>query len=117
MTNLFTNKHQVDESKAILSQGLTAYDQLSDAVKSDVYSGYLAYNEAIEKLNTLKEALGQATENYQLVDSRYKNSVAIFSDLVDAQSSLLLAQINYYIGKADAQVAYYNLLKSTGTIQ
>jgi outer membrane protein TolC len=105
MTNLFTNKHQVDESKAILSQGLSAYDQLSDAVKSEVYSGYLSYNEALEKLNTLKEALGQATENYQLVDSRYKNSVAIFSDLVDAQSSLLLAQINYYIGKADAQVA------------
>ncbi|MBK9733251.1 MAG: TolC family protein [Chitinophagaceae bacterium] len=117
LTTLFTNKHQVAESKAIVLQGKTAYDQLSDVVKSEVYSSYLGYTESTDKLTTLEKALVQATENYNLQNSRYTNSVALFSDLIDAQSYLLLAQINYSIGKADGQVAYYKLLKATGTIQ
>lgn len=117
LTGLFTNRHQVEENKAIVLQGNTVYEQLSDAVKSEVYSGYLGYTESIDRMNTLQKGLNQATENYNLVNSRYKNSVALFSDLVDAQSYLLLAQINYAIGKADTQVAYYQLMKATGTIQ
>ncbi|MBX7107925.1 MAG: TolC family protein [Chitinophagales bacterium] len=117
LTTLFTNKHQVAENKAIVLQGTTAYDQLSDAIKSDVYSSYLGYSESTEKLRTLEKAQAQATENYNLMNSRYNNSVALFSDLIDAQSYLLLAQINYALGKADVQVAYYKLLKATGTIQ
>lgn len=117
LTTLFTNKHQVEENKAIVLQGTSAYDQLSDAIKSDVYSSYLGYSESTDKLKTLQKAQAQATENYTLINSRYNNSVALFSDLIDAQTYLLLAQINYAIGKADVQVSYYKLLKATGTIQ
>lgn len=117
ITNLFTNKHQLDEDKAILAQGNTSYDQLSDVVRSDIYSSYTGYTESLQKLTTLQTALSQANENYQLMDSRYKNQVALFSDLNDAQLTKLLAQINYAVGQADLQVAYYKLLKSTGTIQ
>lgn len=117
LTTLFTNKHQLQENKAIVLQGTTAYDQLSDAVKSEVYASYLGYTESTDRLATLEKGLQQASENYDLMNSRYKNSVALFSDLIDAQSYLLLAQINYAIGKADMQVAYYKLLKATGTIQ
>ena len=117
ITNLFTNKHQVEENKAIVAQGKSSYDLLQDGVKSEIYASYLGATESTEKLKTLQTALTQATENFQLMDSRYRNSVALLSDLIDAQSSLLAAQINYAIGKADSQIAWYRLMKATGTIQ
>ena len=115
--NLFTNKHNVDESAAMLSKGNASLAQLNDMVSADIYQTYLNYTESTDRLKVLKQAVQQATENYTLMNSRYNNSVALLSDLIDAQTQLFQAQVNYALGQSDAKIAYYKLLKSTGTIQ
>jgi outer membrane protein len=64
----------------------------------------------------LETSIAQATENDRLYSSRYKNNVASVTDRIDAETLLFQAKINLEIAKADAGIAYYTLLKSTGKI-
>lgn len=117
ITNLFINRHVIAESNALLNQGTVYYAQMADQVKLEVYQSYLNYTQSLAKLQVLQQAVAQAKYNYQLTDSRYKNSVALLSDVIDAQTLLFQSEVNWVVGKSNIKVAYYKLLKSTGTIQ
>lgn len=114
ITNMFTNKHQIAENKALLDQSNAQRLLLSDGIKSEVNQNYLAYSQALQKVDILTRSVSIAEENMKVTDSRYKNNVALVSDLTDAQTQQILAQINLVIARADAQITFYKLQKSTG---
>ena len=64
----------------------------------------------------LETSIAQATENDRLLESKYKNNIASATDRIDAETLLYQAKINLELAKADARLAYYTLLKSTGKI-
>ncbi len=117
LMRLYSNKHNVDEAKANLSQSKEAANQLSDAVKMEVNQDYLAWKEANQKINVLQKSVDQSEENYRIMDSRYQNSLVLMSDLLDADNTRLNSKINLALARADAQVAYYRLVKSVGSVQ
>jgi outer membrane protein TolC len=51
-----------------------------------------------------------------MVKVRYDQQAALMSEVLDAESALLQAQINLILQKADAQVAYYRLQKSAAEL-
>ncbi|HYV92710.1 MAG TPA: TolC family protein [Chitinophagales bacterium] len=114
ITNVFTNKHVIAENQALLDQADAARQQLSDGIKSEVYQNYLAYSQSLEKLEVLNKTVTIAEENLSVTNSRYHNNVAVISDVTDAQTQQIQSQINYVIAEADAQIAYYKLLVSSG---
>ena len=114
ITNMFTNKHVIAENKALLDQSNAQRLLLSDGIKSEVYQDYLAYSQALEKVGILNKTVNIAEENLKVTESRYKNSIALVSDLTDAQTQQIQSEINLVIAKADAQIAFYKLQKSTG---
>ncbi len=116
LMRLYSNKHNVDEAKANLSQSKESLNQLTDVVKMEVNQNYLSWKQSKQKIIVLEKSVVQAEENYRITDSRYRNSLALLSELLDADNTRLNAKINLALSKADAQVAYYRLLKSTGQI-
>jgi outer membrane protein len=117
LMRLYSNKHYIAEAKATLTQSKENMNQLSDAVKMEVNQNYLSWKEASQRVSVLQKSVDQAEENYRITDSRYKNSLVLLSDLLDADNALLNTKINLALSKADAQVAYYRLMKSSGGIQ
>ncbi len=116
LMRLYSNKHTIAEAKATLSQNKASLDLLSDAVKMEVNQNYLSLKESKRRIEVLQKSVEQAEENYRITDSKYKNNFVVMSDLLDADNALLNAKINLAIAKADTQVAYYKLLKSTGKV-
>lgn len=114
LTGIFTTKHQVQEAKANLMAAKASHDYLADQVKMSVNQNYLTYTEALQKIQLDQDIIEQAQENYKILKNKYANSLATLTDLLDAELSLLQAHLNQANAKADAQVAYYNLLKSIG---
>lgn len=115
-SNLWTNKNKVNEARierdqTIISKGIT-----TDNLKNEVNRDYQEYLAALTKVKLLQTSITQATENNRLQESRYKSNIASAIDRADAQTLLYQAQINLELAKADAGLAYYNLLKSTGKI-
>lgn len=114
--NLWTNKNKVSEAKIQQSAISIQKGILSDQVKTDINKNYQNYRNSVEKINVLETSIAQATENDKLLASKYKNNVASVTDRIDAETLLYQAKINLEIAKADAGLAYYTLLKSTGKI-
>ncbi|TCO26954.1 outer membrane protein TolC [Pedobacter psychrotolerans] len=114
--SLWTNKNKVSEAKIEQNAITFQKDILTDQVKTDINKNFQTYQVAVNKIQVLETSIAQATENDKLLASKYKNNVASVTDRIDAETLLYQAKINLEIAKADAGLAYYTLLKSTGKI-
>ncbi|MET3977608.1 outer membrane protein [Mucilaginibacter sp. UYP27] len=114
--SLWTNKNKVNEAKlqreeVIINRGITM-----DNVKNEVNQSYQNYKAALDKITLLQTSINQANENNRILESKYKSNISSATDRADAQTLLYQAEINLELAKADAGLAYYTLLKSTGKL-
>jgi len=114
--SLWTNKNKVTDAR-IQQKGIVIQKDIeSDHVKTEINRNFQNYQVAMNKIKILETSIEQASENDRLLESKYKNNVASAIDRIDAETLLYQSKINLEIAKADAGVAYYTLLKSTGKI-
>jgi outer membrane protein TolC len=114
--SLWTNKNKVKEARlqreeVIINKGITA-----DNVKNEVNQSYQNYRTALDKISLLQISINQALENNRILESKYRSNISSATDRADAQTLLYQAQINLELAKADAGLAYYTLIKSTGKL-
>ena len=117
LMNLYANKHNVADSRIQLQQIGESVHQAEDGIKMEVNRDYLNCRQAAEKIRVMTSGLQQAEENDRLVNARFRNALALTSDVIDANAALLQARVNLTLAKADACVNYYRLMKSAGTLK
>ncbi|MGV8877429.1 MAG: TolC family protein [Sphingobacteriaceae bacterium] len=115
--NLWTNKNKVSKARIQKNETLIDKSIAQDQVKIEVNNDYQNYLKAKSRIKILQTSIIQATENDKILESKYKNSVASVTDRIDANNQLFQSQINLELAKADAILAYYTLLKSTGKLK
>jgi len=113
---LWNNKNKVSEARIQRDQVQINKSITVDNIKDEVNQSYQNYITALNKINLLQTSINQATENNKLQESRYQSNIVTATDRADAQTLLYQAQINLELAKADAGLAYYTLLKSTGKL-
>jgi outer membrane protein len=114
--SLWTNKNKVNEAKIQREQSVINKGIFIDRIKDEVNQTYQNYTMALDKIKLLQTSIEQAGENNKILESKYKSNIASATDRADAETLLYQAQINLELAKADAGLAYYTLLKSTGKI-
>ncbi len=115
-SSLWMNKNKVSEAKiereqVTINQGIT-----TDHIRNEVNQDYENYLAALDKIKLLQASIDQAGENNKILESKYQSNIASATDRADAETLLYQAQINLELAKADAGLAYYTLLKSTGKL-
>ena len=113
---LWTNKNKVAQAniqkeEVDINRGITL-----DNVKDEVNQDYQNYVAAVDKIQLLQTSIAQAGENNKILQSKYQSNTASATDRADAETLIYQAQINLELAKADAGLAYYTLIKSTGTL-
>jgi outer membrane protein TolC len=117
IAGFFKNKNKLTEANLQKQQVSASRDLLTDQIKMDVNRSYTNYQQALEKIKVLEDAVTQATENERITESKFKNNLVTTTDRIDAQTLLYETRLNLELAKADATAAYYTLLKTTGHIQ
>lgn len=115
--SLWTNKNKVAEANIQKEETLISKGILEDQVKSEVNNDYQNYLKAMQRIGILQTSIAQARENDRILESKYKNNIASVTDRIDATTQLFQSEINLELAKADAKLAYYTLLKSTGNLK
>ncbi|MES2278432.1 MAG: TolC family protein [Bacteroidota bacterium] len=113
---LWTNKNKIAEARIQRDQTVIGKDITLDNVKREVNNNYQNYQMAMNKIKLLQTSIDQAGENNKILESKYQSNIASATDRADAETLLYQAQINLELAKADAGLAYYTLLKSTGKL-
>lgn len=117
IAGFFKNKNKLTEANLQKQQVEATRSVLTDQVKMDVNKSYTQYQQALQKIKVLEDAVVQATENERITESKYKNNLVTTTERIDAQTLLYESRLNLELAKADATAAYYTLLKTTGHIQ
>lgn len=115
-SSLWKAGSKVAQAKAKLQQAEVNRSILNDAVRLQTAKAYQAYLSDTKKIEVYAKAVEQADENYRIVKNKYDNSLATTTDLLDADVAQLQAKLNYAFAKADALVAYNELLETTGLL-
>jgi outer membrane protein TolC len=112
--NWMITSHQTEQAEAQLNQTIDALASIKDAITLEVTSNYLSILQAKEKISISRFAVSQAEENMRVTEQKYKNGMALSSDVIDAEVALLVAKTNYTNALVDYEVAQAKLEKSVG---
>ncbi len=116
LSSLYRNKHNVSASRRMVAlQGLQEERQMQD-IRIQVKAAYTRHLEALERIKALANSVAQANENYRIVQNRYFNQLVVLTDLLDASSVRLDAELQLTAAKANAIFTYYQLLRSSGNL-
>ena len=105
---------RTDAAEAQFEQAKDGYKILKDRVTLEVTANYLNINKSEERMTVSEQSVKQAEENYKVTDEKFKNGLALNSDLLDAEVALLQAKTNYIQSVVDYELALAQLKKSIG---
>ena len=87
-------------------------EQVSLAVQSD----YTRYMEAYDEVATLEKSVQLANENYGVIENRYRNDIALVTDMLDASNQLLDAELQLANARINVVFNYYKLKNTSGNL-
>ena len=105
---------KTDQAKAQFEQAKDSFKIIKDRVTLEVTQNFLNVQKSKEKMAVAKQSVSQAEENYRITDEKFKNGLALNSDLLDAEVALLQAKTNYIQSIVDYELAQAQLKKSIG---
>jgi Outer membrane protein len=106
--------HQTEQAEAQLSQTIDALGSIKDGVTLEVTQNFLNFQQAKEKISISELAVKQAEENLRNIGEKFKNGLALSSDVVDADVALLQAKTNNTTSIVDFELAKAKLVKAIG---
>ena len=68
------------------------------------------------ELNTQEKSVDLANQNYDVISNRYKNEMALITDMLDASNSKLAAELQLVNAQINTIYNYYKLLFISGTL-
>ncbi len=107
-------RNSVRQNESIKRQLSQTRKVLEDSIKLELEQAILGLKEAEEKIPTAQKAVDQAEENLRVSEERYKAQVTTSTEVLDAQTLLSQARMNYYSALYDHNLARAGLLRAIG---
>ena len=85
-------------------------------IRVNVKSAWIKHHEALDRVQALLLSVRQAEENYRIVRNRYLNQLSILTDLLDASSIRLEADLQLTNARTEVIYSYYQLMRSCGNL-
>ncbi|MBU4286374.1 MAG: TolC family protein [Verrucomicrobia bacterium] len=117
---LFDGFQTLSAKRAAAAQADSAQAQLQQAelaASADVWTRYYAYETALERHTVSIAYLTSASASYDLALDSYKNGLSNIIDLLNAESKLAQARMQYVSARQDAFTALANLAYATGRLE
>lgn len=116
IASLWKTKSKVQQAEARVKQLAINESIMDDNLKLQVNKNYTSLLSLRKKIEVYAKAKEQANENYRIVKNKFDNQLATTNDLLEADVSKLQASLAYTLARADAFVAYNQLLESAGLL-
>lgn len=116
ISSLWTVPRRERQKKAEIAHISDSRCALSDALERRVHDAFVSLTQARQMLLTENENVRLANENYQLVETRFTNNMALLTDMLDASVAKLDAEIRLVNARINILLAFYQLKYISGTL-
>lgn len=116
LSSLYQNKHKVHEAQQYVNIRKNREEQVRQDIRVNVKSAWIKHHEALDRVEALLLSVRQAEENYRIVRNRYLNQLSILTDLLDASSIRLEAELQLTNARTEVIYSYYQLMRSCGNL-
>lgn len=106
--------YSVRENESRKRQLIQTRKTLEDVIKLELRNALLDLDEAAKNIPTTEKAVEQAEENLRVSEERYKAQVTTSTEVLDAQTLLTRARVNYYNAIYGHRLAKAALLRAIG---
>lgn len=100
------------ETQAAKERKAVAAEQLNNSVQA----AYVGYLQSYVELETQQKSVQLAQQNYEVVNNRYFNQLALITDMIDASNMKLDAELNEADAYINIAYAYYKMKYIAGQL-
>lgn len=116
LSSLFKSNRKVSQARLATRQARERQTSAAEQLDNQMHAAYTEYDQSYAELSTCRKKVELARQNYDVINDRYLNQLALVTDMLDASNTRLDAEL----GEADARIgiayAYYKLKYVAGTL-
>ena len=116
ISSLFKNKRKIRQARLNVRRAQEQYRLAQEQVGNTVQAGYVNFLTAFTDLRTQEKSVKLADENYSITDNRYKNGMALLTDMLDASNMKLSADIGLVNARINVIYNFYKMKYITHTL-
>lgn len=116
ISSLYHVKEKISLAKHGISYSETAVKLQLQEIDQRVHHAFIKYKEAISKMDTYRKNVELAQENYEQIEVKYFNQLALLVDMIDASNEKLNAELQLQNGQAERIFNFYKLERTTGNL-
>lgn len=116
LSSLFKNNNRLRQARLNVRQAQENHQLAQEKIKNDVQEGYVNFMTSFTDLRTQEKSVKLADENYSVTDNRYKNDMALLTDMIDASNMKLSAYLGLVNARINILYNYYKMKYITHTL-
>lgn len=116
LSSLFKNNKKLKQARLNVHQAQEHHQLALEQVENAVQEGYVNFLTAFTDLRTQKNSVKLADENYSVTENRYKNEMALLTDMLDASNMKLTADLGLVNARINILYNYYKMKYITHTL-
>ncbi|MDE6685548.1 MAG: TolC family protein, partial [Duncaniella sp.] len=110
----FSRKYALAQAKEQMMSGIDAYNLTVMTAYTEVENAMTSYNAAVESYDLDNAVFKQSHEAFELAMDQYKEGLAAFTNVVNAQIDWLNCANSLVVARGDALIALIDLYKALG---
>ncbi len=116
LSSLFKGNKRIRQAAVETRQAREAHAMQAERLNNDVQAACVRYQQSYVELETQQKSVELARQNYEVVNSRYLNQMALVTDMVDASNLRLNAELKEVDARINIVYAYYRIKYVAGEI-
>lgn len=116
ISSLFKSNKSVRKAKEQLRQSHDTHAMAGETVDNSMQQAYTMHRQAFAELHTQQKSVELAQQNYNVVNNRYLNQLALITDMIDASNIKLNAELQEINARINIACTYYNIRYVAGSI-
>lgn len=116
LESLYKSKRNIALAKSAYTTADLVCQAEIETMQTDIHEAQIKYAEAFEKLHVYEKSFQLATENYNVINNRYKNDLVLITEMLDASNMKLNAELQVVNAKLEVVFNYLKLQREIGTL-
>ncbi len=116
LSSLFKSNKRIKQAAVETRQAKENHAVQAEQLNNNVQASYVQYQQTYVELETQQKSVELARQNYEVMNSRYLNQMALVTDMVDASNLRLNAELKEVDARINIVYAYYKMKYVAGEI-